>query len=478
LTASAAPAVLAQAPDADLPDFSNCGLAGGDVPPPDRPVRASVKPEAGDATARIQVAIDKVAAMPEDRRGAILLTRGEYQVHGTLYLRANGLVLRGEGQGLDGTTLIASGTQPRALIEVKGLTSGTLAGDAVRITDEIVPVGARTFRVAAPGKFHPGQLVIVRRNSNAEWIHEIGMDRIKGRPKDEASTKQWTPFSLDFERLVTAVHDDRITVDAPIMCAIEKRWGGGAVIAFDDRERVRLCGVENLLGISTFDKTVTALYGREKEKYFADEAHAKDLVALDNANNCWVRNVSARRFSFACVNIGRTRHVTVQGCDCREMVSQITGSRRYCFSVSGQLTLVQGCEGDTGRHDFAVGARVAGPNVFLDCKAGRSFATSEPHHRWSVGGLYDNVKANIAFQDRQYMGTGHGWAGANYVAWNCEGSLVCQNPPTAQNWAIGQVGTKEPGAFAPRPDGIWRSYGKHVTPRSLYLTQLAKRRKG
>ena len=72
------------------------------------------------------------------------------------------------------------------------------------------------------------------------------------------------------------------------------------------------------------------------------------------------------------------------------------------------------------------------------------------------------------------MGSGHGWAGANYVAWNCEGSLVCQQPPTAQNFAIGQVGKKERGAF-PRPDGCWESPGQHVAPRSLYLQQLEDR---
>ena len=75
--------------------------------------------------------------------------------------------------------------------------------------------------------------------------------------------------------------------------------------------------------------------------------------------------------------------------------------------------------------------------MFLDCKSENDFATSEPHHRWSVGGLYDNVNAHLAVQDRQWMGSGHGWAGANYVLWNCEGSLICQKPPTAQNWAIG-----------------------------------------
>jgi hypothetical protein len=91
-----------------------------------------------------------------------------------------------------------------------------------------------------------------------------------------------------------------------------------------------------------------------------------------------------------------------------------------------------------------------------------------------VGGLYDNVHAHMAFQDRQWMGSGHGWAGANYVAWNCEGTLVCQQPPTAQNWAIGFVGKKENGAFE-RPDGYWEALGKHVEPRSLYLKQLEDR---
>jgi hypothetical protein len=461
----AAYALAAEDPTAGLPDFSSCG-----VTIPAVPVRATVKPEAGDATARIQAAIDSLAALPDGRRGALLLTRGQYEIGGTLRISASGIILRGE----DGVVLSATGTKPRSVIEIRGANTAP-ARTGIAVADETVPVGAATFRVTSAKPFRVGQIVIVRRFGNADWIHEIGMDRIKPRPGDEASTKQWAPFAVDFERVITGIDGDRLTVDAPIFCAIDRKWGGGEVLPFDDSGRVRNAGVENLRGVSSFDRAVTAEYGREKEKYFSDEAHARTLVALDEANGCWVRNVRAERFSFACVDVGRTRHVTVEDCDCREMISEITGSRRYAFSVGGQRTLVQRCTADTARHDFVVGARVAGPNVFLDCKAGRSFATSEPHHRWSVGGLYDNVKANIAIQDRQWMGSGHGWAGANYVVWNCEGSLVCQKPPTANNWAIGQVGKKDPGAFPPRPDGTWISYGKHVAPRSLYLHQLATR---
>jgi hypothetical protein len=60
------------------------------------------------------------------------------------------------------------------------------------------------------------------------------------------------------------------------------------------------------------------------------------------------------------------------------------------------------------------------------------------------------------------------------VAWNCEGTLVCQQPPTAQNYAIGFIGKKEPGAFK-RTDGFWEAQGEHVTPGSLYLKQLEDR---
>jgi hypothetical protein len=142
---------------------------------------------------------------------------------------------------------------------------------------------------------------------------------------------------------------------------------------------------------------------------------------------------------------------------------------------------VQRCHAETARHAFVVDSRVPGPNVFLDCDSINEFATSEPHHRWSVGGLFDNIKADIAIQDRGWLGSGHGWAGANYVAWNTEGDLVAQQPPTAQNYAIGHVGRKA-NPFLPnnddrRPglDGYWEHLGLHVTPRSLYLQQLQER---
>ena len=174
LGTAAAVALAEEAPDAGLPDFSDCGLGGGGVVIPDMPIRVRVKPQAGDATERIQWAIDQAAI----QRGAVLLERGQYEIGGTLRISTVGVVLRGEGEE---TVLLATGTKVRPVIEIKGAAAGA-SGRPVAITDEVVPVGARSFRVASGAGLQKGQLVIVRRIGNAAWIHEIGMDRIAQRP--------------------------------------------------------------------------------------------------------------------------------------------------------------------------------------------------------------------------------------------------------------------------------------------------------
>ncbi|HXA14017.1 MAG TPA: hypothetical protein VNW23_02725, partial [Opitutaceae bacterium] len=130
---------------------------------------------------------------------------------------------------------------------------------------------------------------------------------------------------------------------------------------------------------------------------------------------------------------------------------------------------------------FVMHALAAGPNVFFDCLAEESHADSGPHHRWSVGVLYDNVRVvgaagakssggQLNIRNRGNLGTGHGWAGANQVAWNCVAeAMTVEQPPTAQNWAIGCVAKSCLG------DGYWDSYGHPVQPQSLYLSQLHER---
>jgi hypothetical protein len=460
-----------------LPDFSACGFGGGGVALPEVATMISIDPQAeGDDTGRIQAALDNVAARPANAaglRGAVLLRRGQYRVSGVLQLAASGVVLRGESDEPDGTVVVATARQQQPLIRVGG--RGGVREEnapAEEIADDYVPVGARSVRVANGAGFAVGQTVWVVRRGNAAWIHELGMDRIPGRPAAPGTTKQWSPFDLKFDRVVTAVAGNELTFDAPIGCAIERSWGGGAVVRTRD-ERIARCGVENLRAVSVFDPARTAKQG--DETVAVDEDHATHAVDLANVRDAWVRRVTTEFFYHGPVTVGsRSKWVTVEDCRSLRPVSQITGGRRYPFNVDGQLVLVQRCYSDRARHAFVFGARVPGPNVFLRCRSEHDYATSEPHHRWSVAGLYDNVEARMAMQDRQWMGTGHGWAGANYVVWNSRGELVCQRPPTAQNFAIGFVGRRGKDAY-PRPAGWWESEGTPVSPASLYETQLRER---
>ncbi|HSH94171.1 MAG TPA: hypothetical protein VK968_08500, partial [Roseimicrobium sp.] len=60
-----------------VPDFSHTGYMGGGVAIPDVPIRVVVSPAEGDATDRLQAAIDFVARLPADLsgfRGTVLVT--------------------------------------------------------------------------------------------------------------------------------------------------------------------------------------------------------------------------------------------------------------------------------------------------------------------------------------------------------------------------------------------------------------------
>jgi hypothetical protein len=465
-------------------DFSNSGYGGGGVRLPAVQARVAVEPGDGDDSARIQAAIDQVSAMPQNAdgiRGAVLLKRGRFEVGTTLAIRASGVVLRGEGQGDDGTILFATGATRRDVLTAGGPAGRVLLSTRTAIADLFVPSGARSFHVDDASGFKVGDPVIVRRQGNDRWIHYIAMDQIVERPGGSPNeTSQWGPFALDFDRIITAIDENVVTIDAPLANSIERRWGGAELITYDDPDRIEQVGIENLRVEVEFDPSVTLT--RDGQPYFADENHAVRFAVLDNIKNAWVRDVTTQYLEHSLVNVLRqAKWVTVQDSSAIDMVSRIDGGRRYNFALAGQLTLVQRCHAETARHAFVVDSRVPGPNVFLDCDSVNEFATSEPHHRWSVGGLFDNIKSDIAIQDRGWLGSGHGWAGANYVAWNTEGDLVAQQPPTAQNYAIGHVGRKVNPFLPnnddrrPRADGYWEHLGLHVTPRSLYLQQLQER---
>ena len=453
-----------------VPDFSAVGYEASEVAiPDDVPMIERVEPGSGDDSARIQAAIDRVSMREPDAsgfRGAVLLARGRYEVGTTLRIATSGVVLRGEGSGEDGTVLTATGDTQRDAITLAG--SGTLreiSGSRRAIADDYVPVGATWLTLEHTRELSVGDQVVVYRPATAEWIADIGMDRIAG-----SDVTQWdaASYHLRYEREIVAIDGERVELDAPIVMAIDaRRYERGALYRSEHTGRIDHVGVEHLRLVSTYRA------GMET----SDEAHAWTGVGIDLAEHAWARDVIAEHFGYSAVSVrGGARFVTVEDCQCLDPVSQITGSRRYSFEVNGQRTLVQRCHARGGRHDYVTGSRVRGPNVFLDCTAEDTHSDIGPHHRWATGTLYDDVRGGlINVQDRGDLGSGHGWAGANHVLWNVEGStVVCQQPPTAMNWCIGIVGRHGDG-YLDRPDGQWELEGTHARPESLFLAQLEDR---
>lgn len=460
-----------------IPDFSRAGYGGGGVALPSVPVVLTLEPLAeGDDGARIQAALDEIGARPADAqgfRGALLLKRGQYRVAGSIAIQHSGVVLRGEGKGQTGSVIVATGKRRRTLIRVAGPRGGAeeIAESRRRVVDAYVPWSAKSFEVESVDGLSVGERIILFRPSTAEWIDALGMNRIVNRPGARAgSTRQWRPgsFDLRFERTIVAIEGRRLTLDAPVMNALDGRYGGGFVYRYRF-PRIQECGVENLRLVSEYER------GRET----SDEAHAWTGVELNAVENAWVRDLIIMHFSHGVQVSKGAIFTTVQDVDHLEPVSVITGSKRYSFILDGQYGLALRCRSTESRHTCITGAQVTGPNVFLDCKAERAHADSGPHHRWAVGTLYDNVHDDyeIRAQDRQWAGSGHGWAGAQQVFWNCvTKSIVVQQPPTAQNYAIGCKGEWVRGQWSPdAPNGVIEHPGRPVALRSLYVAQLEDR---
>ncbi len=445
-----------------IPDFSYCGYLAGEKPIPDVPIRVVVPAVAGDATRRVQAALDYVAGLPADAngvRGAVLLEKGIHRVSGSLEIAASGVVLRGSGMGPDGTVLLGAGQTRDTLIRVRGEDDRT-AGRHVRITDAYVPVNASGFTLESSHALRVGDTVLVRRPSTAEWIEALDTGHFGGG----ITYLGWKPESRDlyWDRTVVSVDGAQVTLDAPLTTALDAAYGGGSVAAYTWPGRIRHVGIENLRCRSTYD-----------ESNPKDEAHRWMAIVVENAADAWVRQVVFEHFAGSAVAVLESaKRVTVEDCKSLAPVSEIGGQRRLTFWTRGQQTLFQRLYAEQGYHDFAAGYCAAGPNAFVQCESDRPFSFSGGIDSWASGVLFDIVNVDgqaLSLLNLGQDAKGAGWNAANSVVWQCSASRIdCYQPPTANNWAIGTW-----AEFA--GDGYWEESNSHVGPRSLYYAQLRDR---
>lgn len=459
-----------------IPDYSGVGYKNSEVPIPYVPVVKTITVIPGDNFGQVQNAINQVAALPVQAngfRGAILFKAGSYSISKTLLIQASGIVLRGEGTA---TEFVASGTSKYDLIKISGGTVSVNKNSKKGIVDKFVPIGAKKITVESGHSFSVGDWVFVSREPNKSWISLLGADMLS---KLAINKLDWSAnkFKIDYERQVLKVDGDVITLDAPVMDIIDPVYAKGFVTKITS-SRVQHCGIERIKMTSAYTSTWPSSLGGVAH----DENHGWNAISLGEAKDCWVKHVAAYYFGYSCVNIGNNASfITVDSCALYDPISLLEGGRRYSFNVNGQRSLVKNCITREGRHDYVNGARVAGPNVFYLCKALNARSVTGPHHRWATGILYDNIWSDheMNAEDRVTSGSGHGWAGAQIMFWNCTAKkFVVQDPPSHHlNWAIGCIGEiTSNGSFSKRELAIVQSPQNRIEAiPSLFVAQLEER---
>ncbi|PWK27565.1 hypothetical protein LV89_01456 [Arcicella aurantiaca] len=456
---------LAYTPDTQgnrIPDFSYCGYKASEQPIPTIETKVFVKSQKGDATQKIQSAIDFVSNLPLDKngfRGAVQLDKGQFEVKGNLIIKTSGVVLRGAGIGEKGTVIIGAGDSRETLIRIKGKNDRTF-GKTHEIINPYIPVNAQKISVSSSTDFKVGDKVQIHRPSTKEWIELLKTDHFGGG----VTALGWKPNQRDlfWDRTITAINANEITLDVPLTTALDSTFGGGKIATYQWNGRISNIGIENLQLISTYDKA-----------NLKDEDHRWMAISFENVSDGWVRQTTFKHFAGSAVNIlASAKRITVEDCISTEPISEIGGQRRYTFFTSGQQTLFQRIYAENGYHDFAVGYCATGPNAFVQCESKTPFSFSGTIDSWASGVLFDivNVDGNaLRFANRGQDGQGAGWSAANSVFWQCSASMVeCAKPPTAQNWAFGTW-----AQFA--GDGHWEMSNEHIKPRSLFYAQLKDR---
>ena len=208
------------------------------------------------------------------------------------------------------------------------------------------------------------------------------------------------------------------------------------------------------------------------------------LLKMDGVIDAWVKDVYFKD-CVDCVSVSHgAKRVTLE-----DVTIQHTGAVSGApfptdFNLSGTQVLAHRFKSLNARNVYTVIAQgsVTGPIAVLNYESTEQKGV-EPHQRWAVGMLFDNidVDGDLSLMNRGYYGSGHGWTVGWSVAWNTTAfRYIVQRPPGTVNWSIGGKGEihdqARPGRSSPlEPRGEFESHGTKVSPSSLYLAQLCSR---
>ena len=319
------------------------------------------------------------------------------------------------------------------------------------IVDQYVGAGQYTLHLENVDGLNVGDLLFIHRAIDTNWARATYMNAIGGPNQgwviDGQLAQGFRPAPrspLYQERYVVAIDPvtNAVTFDVAMPDNMDMRWGTSYVIRYAADNRIRNVGVENIQGISHVhreDLTVTITRYGITTTSFVDENRPMQFISMSNVVDGWARNWVSYHFDRGFTTNTLSRNITVQDVFVLDPVSlPNAGSRRYSLYIrNASRILMQRAYAHYARHAFSWSSYVSGPSVFFDAESPFPTGATEPHYRWSSGGLLDNVAALFHINNRWSMGTSHGWSGVNYVMYNTYGAFIMSQPQIAANYIIG-----------------------------------------
>lgn len=374
-----------------LPNF---GAAGYGVLPDWQPPTKQLYPyaDARDTTADLQRALDA--------GGIIDLADGVYPLHGQLRFTTSHTILRGTRNAI----LDIKGPPRTVLIVGLDDPGRPKLANRVKIIDDYAPVGADRLRVDNARAVRPGARVYVERKATAEWIRQLGMDKLVRNGQPQTWIKPGT--TLKAPREIVKVEGDTVFFDIPLTDSLDARWGPGELVTYSPPAQTTEIGLANL--------TIRLVPSRSGDNI----ATAPSFLAIQvqpYAEAVWVRNVATEGFLASIIIEAHTSRITVQDSIFRRTApTDRTRGWPMDVTLKGTRALVLRCMTEAtvaGANAFAVGTQSmnSGPNAVVEYVAKDGWMA--PHQRWATGVLFEGCQVDkVELANRGSAGSGQGWS--------------------------------------------------------------------
>ena len=155
-------------------------------------------------------------------------------------------MLRGAGQGTNGAIIRATAAQSYRVVNV-GVDpepSSATPKSPNQQADYHFLRGHRRekLRCLPTSGYAVGDKILVVRTPNQAWIDALNMAQFG-----------WTPsaYVVKYERKITAISGNTVTIDVPLVQTITSNYGGGYIAKYTT-DRINNCGVEDIRFDSVF----------------------------------------------------------------------------------------------------------------------------------------------------------------------------------------------------------------------------------